>query len=1563
MRFRFAASIAALTTLISTPALAQLSGAYTIGGVGPDYATWGAAISDLNTLGVSGPVTFLVASGTYTEQVFIDNPPGVSATNTVTFLGVSVTRPILQFTPTAFASNWVLRMDLADHFTFEHLHFKALGATGFGHVIEMKASDNNTFEDCIFDGVDTGSVTLNESIIYTPDDGATPLRNEDNTFHDNVFNNGSRAIHLFGEPIASPSGVTITNNTFNSQVLAAVETTYHTSLTIEDNVVRDDTDAGTAYDAFDLSASDGTIARNDVSVGTGRGALRIELPNIDGRRYTIANNFFNVQGLNTLIAVFLADEADFYHNTVRLSSLDAGDQALRVDAVSDVNVIDNIVISVLSGYAFYVESGATLASDHNDLYSALGPDRYFWMGTDYGNFEDFQAAALQDSSSVARVVTFTDATNGDLHLDGASTSDPFLGGIPIGAVPEDIDGDARSLIRPFMGADDTGVNIDPLCGPYTVGGASPDYALYNDAVTDLLAKGISCSVTFDVRPVTFTEQITIGPVEGSSAADTVLFHRSNPSTAPILEYASTGSTDNWVVRFDSAAHITVDGHTLTALGPTRGRVLAFRDGSHDNRISNSTINGLTSGGTLSGQALAIFTTASLQEGNEFVGNTFNDGTIGFNAQNGSQLTILRNNQFVDQRFHAVRVTGHEQLFLEGNAVTSSGPDASYAAFSITEGFDSDIVKNTIETDVGVGILADSTGKSLNPTRYHNNFVVAPIAVKMDRFNTIELNHNSLLVKGTDPVLDMSGGTPASATTIKNNLIINLGGGPAYDLGPFLPVGTDYNNLYTTGGVLAVDGGTNYVDLPALQAGTGRDPNSISKAIDVVSDSSPYDLHLDGTSDGDLDLGAPPLAGIGLDIDGELRSDSLTYMGADEATPFFALCGGYTIDKTGVGDYLSFSEAAADLNSAGISCTVTFVAFPGVYNEQVEFGFIPGTSPTDTVLFITSDPSDPPMLEYAPSGSGDNFLVKFDSTDHVTLDHVWMTNTGSLPFGRVVVLENGSDNNRIRSSIINGLAGAVNRGGSLIHAVGTNNSGNHFLLGQYNDGYRAIDLEGVSAVDPSSGTQVSSLTFSNQYDRGVHLRFQNNARVENVTINDGASSQSMYLGMQVGGDTATVVRNKIILTEGAAGMRIAGDGSPSSRRFVANNFISIDGSDAARAFFASGPYVDFFHNSVVVGSSAPVGATAIFLEGDADEVSVINNLLIGEHGGYVYRTGVDVTGLTSDYNNVYQTAGPDPIGSWDGTDAADLPAFQALSGTDANSSTSAVTFVSTSDLHLDGASIGDGTLAGIPLASVPFDIDFNIRSLTAPYMGADEAGTPLTPPLRLDLKAFLEGPFGADSMSATLNPAGYIPTGHPYAGAPWSYAGSEAVSPDDLSPANGIPDFFDANPSVVDWVLVELRSGDPMTSMTIEGTRTGFVLRDGSVVGPDGLSLLAFPGVASGSYYVVLDHRNHLPVMSPLAVTPASDTLFHDFRSDAADAYSDGGAAMKSLSGSFWGLFSSDGNADGLITAPDFNDWNAATTAGVTGYDPSDFNLDGLVTAPDFNQWNANTTAGASTQVP
>lgn len=237
-----------------------------------------------------------------------------------------------------------------------------------------------------------------------------------------------------------------------------------------------------------------------------------------------------------------------------------------------------------------------------------------------------------------------------------------------------------------------------------------------------------------------------------------------------------------------------------------------------------------------------------------------------------------------------------------------------------------------------------------------------------------------------------------------------------------------------------------------------------------------------------------------------------------------------------------------------------------------------------------------------------------------------------------------------------------------------------------------------------------------------------------------------------------------------------------------------------------------------------------------------------------------------------------------------------------------------------------------------------------------------PALLADVNVFLEGPYAGGAMSASI--LNFIPTAHPFGGTPWNYAGSENVPATDTSPANGRPDFFDANNTIVDWVFVQLRTGTPASPpMTVVAQRAGFLKTDGSIVDLDGTSPLSFAGVPPGSYYVMVDHRNHVRAMSASSVASAGGTVTHDFTGAMASAYSGGSNPMKSLSGAKFGLFAGDASRDGLITAPDFNTWNSATTSGLTGYQIADFNLESNVTAPDFNLWNANTTAGAASQVP
>jgi hypothetical protein len=243
--------------------------------------------------------------------------------------------------------------------------------------------------------------------------------------------------------------------------------------------------------------------------------------------------------------------------------------------------------------------------------------------------------------------------------------------------------------------------------------------------------------------------------------------------------------------------------------------------------------------------------------------------------------------------------------------------------------------------------------------------------------------------------------------------------------------------------------------------------------------------------------------------------------------------------------------------------------------------------------------------------------------------------------------------------------------------------------------------------------------------------------------------------------------------------------------------------------------------------------------------------------------------------------------------------------------------------------------------------WNTSEFSSPVEITEGSGSSIS----LHVKAFLEGPFAGGTMGTALNDNGYLPLIQPF-GAD-QFNGSWV----DYDSTQTVVSHAD---STVDWVLVALLWGvDP--GLEIPGTRHAAVISENGIITTPGSDSLLFPGVADGSYALLLGARNHLTVMSSSTFAVTGGTGSYDFTTAVTQAF--GLDAMRGLSGGVWGLFAADGDASGFVTAPDFNLWNSATTAGATGYEPSDYNMDGFVTAPDFNLWNANTTAGASSKLP
>ncbi len=201
--------------------------------------------------------------------------------------------------------------------------------------------------------------------------------------------------------------------------------------------------------------------------------------------------------------------------------------------------------------------------------------------------------------------------------------------------------------------------------------------------------------------------------------------------------------------------------------------------------------------------------------------------------------------------------------------------------------------------------------------------------------------------------------------------------------------------------------------------------------------------------------------------------------------------------------------------------------------------------------------------------------------------------------------------------------------------------------------------------------------------------------------------------------------------------------------------------------------------------------------------------------------------------------------------------------------------------------------------------------------------------------FLQGPYVGPFMSTGLNTGGILA----------AHFGSMAI------PA-----------LAVDSITIEIRDSVQPAKSTIRRYAPAWLLADGTI--RDFLdttkSYLGFTGVAAGSYYVVVRHRNHLAVMTaaPVSLSAGAPPSPYDFSTGQGKAY--GTNPMRAV-GSRFAMAGGDGNGDGGVDALDRNTvWRVQN--GTNGYFGGDFNLDGGVDALDVNLiWRPNN--GSGTQVP
>lgn len=206
----------------------------------------------------------------------------------------------------------------------------------------------------------------------------------------------------------------------------------------------------------------------------------------------------------------------------------------------------------------------------------------------------------------------------------------------------------------------------------------------------------------------------------------------------------------------------------------------------------------------------------------------------------------------------------------------------------------------------------------------------------------------------------------------------------------------------------------------------------------------------------------------------------------------------------------------------------------------------------------------------------------------------------------------------------------------------------------------------------------------------------------------------------------------------------------------NNFISLEGNELSTVIgitFASYGYassLQAYYNSVLIwGINASDSISAAFRRlGATSYTKIKDNLFINLRtnslpGSKNYCLYFDNhNGLPElDYNNYFYTAGSNNyLAGLENNNVSTLNDWINLTSVDSNSSFDNVSFISNSDLHLTGESLGDTLLIALPIPDIITDIDNELRNPLYPYKGADEN---LGFPLPVELTSFSAQVTGSD----------------------------------------------------------------------------------------------------------------------------------------------------------------------------------------------------------------------------
>lgn len=469
-----------------------------------------------------------------------------------------------------------------------------------------------------------------------------------------------------------------------------------------------------------------------------------------------------------------------------------------------------------------------------------------------------------------------------------------------------------------------------VSGNFSVGGFGADFQTLQSAIDSIVPCGIAGPVVLNINPGTYTETIIIPQFIGASAENNLSIQsKTGNANDVVFDYTPSGKSGP-AIHLKGAAFVRIKNISIknTQSNSAEHFGLQIGNGASHNIISGCKIIVDTlrtgSGSTLgdyifpvvfaekkSGTILSV----TLAHGNILENNLIKGGWKGIifngNQSNYSIANVIRNNQILKSYSEGMEIEGQDGLQILNNRIYlrthTSKNDYTYGVF--VQNARSVIIQgNTIRNTLSYGIyLYDAIGQEAF-ARISNNMIMGgfgnsnPIAIRIYNSDNYHVYHNTVLMDGS------SNGTVflmeySKNIRLQNNIFYHKNNGIVLNISNgfdtiinVLPV-SDNNCLYTEGNTFAIADkkykiknsitgalSDSYKDTVFTSFQSFRDAyfyesNSVSVVPSLRSDS---DLHVVNSQLLGL---AKYLPEVSDDIDGELRSHTDPYIGADEFLAF------------------------------------------------------------------------------------------------------------------------------------------------------------------------------------------------------------------------------------------------------------------------------------------------------------------------------------------------------------------------------------------------------------------------------------------------------------------------------------------------------------------------------------------------------------------------------------------------------------------------------------------------------------------------------------------------------